>query len=212
MSLINCKAELKLKWTKCCVLTAAGADNVDSNSNNIIFTIKDIKLCLSVLTLSVKDNQKLLKLLSKVFERSVYWNEFKTKSENKNTINEYRYFLKSNIVEFNRLFVLVFTNQDVNSKISKTRRYYSLKGIIKIYNVIINGKHFFDQAVASDIKRSKEIRKLTTGKGQDYTTACLLDYDYIKNHYRLIIIDLSRQKELDADPIAIQQIEFVGQL
>ena len=110
MSLINCKVELKLKWTKRCVLTAAGADNVDSNSNNIIFTIKDTKLCLSVLTLSAKDNQKLPKLLSKGFERSVYWNEFKTKSENKNTINEYRYFLESNFVEFNRLFVLVFTN------------------------------------------------------------------------------------------------------
>ena len=110
MSLINCKVELKLKWTKCFVLIAAGADNVDSNSNNIIFTIKDTKLCLPVLTLSAKDNQKLSKLLSKGFERSVYWNEFKTKSENKNTINEYTYFLESNFVEFNRLFVLVFTN------------------------------------------------------------------------------------------------------
>ena len=39
----------------------------------------------------------------------------------------------------------------------------------------------------------------------------MLDYDYIKNHYRLIAVDLSRQKELDADPKAIQQIEFVGQ-
>ena len=56
------------------------------------------------------------------------------------------------------------------------------------------------------------MRKLTTGPGEDYTTLFLLDYDYIKNHYRLIAVDLSRQKELDADPKAIQQIEFVGQL
>ena len=46
-------------------------------------------------------------------------------------------------------------------------------------------------------------RKLTTGQGEDYTTGCFLDYDYIKNHYRFIAVDLSRQKELNADPKAI---------
>ena len=86
------------------------------------------------------------------------------------------------------------------------------KCIIKDYNVIINGKNFYDQAFDSDIKRYNEIRKLTTEQGEDYTTECLLDYDYIKNHYRLIPVDLSRQKELNADPKAIHQIEFVGQL
>ena len=83
---------------------------------------------------------------------------------------------------------------------------------MKNYNVIINGKKFYDQQIDSDIKRYKEIRKLTTGQGQDYTTGCLLDDDYIKNRYRLIEVDLSRQKELDAYPKAIQQVEFVGQL
>ena len=64
------------------------------------------------------------------------------------------------------------------------------------------------------IKRYEEMRKLTTRQDEDYTTGCLLDYGYIKNHYRLIAVHLSRQKleELDADPKAIQQIEFVGQL
>ena len=60
--------------------------------------------------------------------------------------------------------------------------------------MIVNGKNFFDQAIDSDIKRYEEIRKLTTGEGEEYTTGCLLDYDYIKNNYRLIAIDLSRQK------------------
>ena len=77
--------------------------------------------------------------------------------------------------------------------------------------MIISGKNFYHQPINSDIKRYKEIRKLTTGQGEDYTTGCLLDYDYIKNHYRLIAVDLSRQKEVDADPKAIQQIKFVGQ-
>ena len=83
--------------------------------------------------------------------------------------------------------------------------------MIKIYSVIINGKNFYDH-IDSDIKRYKEIRNLTTGQSENYTTGCLLDYDYIKNHYRLIAIDLSRKKELDADPKAIQHKEFVEQL
>ena len=57
----------------------------------------------------------------------------------------------------------------------------------------------------------KKLEKLITGQGEDYTTRCLLDYDYIKKNYRLISIDLSWQKELDAGPKAIQ-IEFVGEL
>ena len=78
--------------------------------------------------------------------------------------------------------------------------------------MFINGKNFYDQPIDSDIKRYEEIRKLTAGQGEDYTTGYLLDYEYVKKHYRLIAVDLSRQKELDADLKAIPQIEFVGQL
>ena len=96
MPLIYCKVELKLKWTKYCVLSAAGADNVNGNDNDniIIFTMKDAKLYVPVVILSARDNQKLSKLLSKGFQRSVYWNEYKTKRDDKNTTNESRYFLK----------------------------------------------------------------------------------------------------------------------
>ena len=65
------------------------------------------------------------------------------------------------------------------------------KSIIKNYNVIINGRKFYDQAIDSDIKQYKETRKVTTGQGEDFTAGCLLDYDYIKNNYRLIAADLS---------------------
>ena len=129
MSLIKCKAELKLKWTKYYVLSADGneSDNDndndnDDNSKNIIFMIKDTKLYVSVVTLSARDNQKLSKLLSKGFERSVYWNEYKTKSKNKNKTNEFRYFLKSNFVGVNRLFVLIYSNQDENAKKFKVKK------------------------------------------------------------------------------------------
>ena len=56
------------------------------------------------------------------------------------------------------------------------------------------------------------MKKLTTGQGEDNTTECLVDYEYIKNHYRIIAVNLSRKKKLDADPKVIQQKEFVGQL
>ena len=111
MPLINGKVELKLKWKKYCVLSAADNENninEDAYANNIFFTIKDTKLYVHVVTLLTKDNKKLSKLLGKGFEISIYWNEYKTKSENKNTTNEFRYVLKSNFVGVNRLFVLVY--------------------------------------------------------------------------------------------------------
>ena len=93
--LINGKVELKLKWTRYCVLSAAGPDNVNGNANAsiLIFIIKDTKLYVPVVTLSARDSQKLSKRLSKGFERSVYWNEYKTKRDDKNMSNEFRCFL-----------------------------------------------------------------------------------------------------------------------
>ena len=79
------------------VLSAAGADNTNANPNNI-FIIKDTQLYVPVVTLSARHNQKLSKILCKGFERSIYWNECKTKYENKNMTNEFRYFLKSHFV------------------------------------------------------------------------------------------------------------------
>ena len=137
MPLINCKVDLKLEWIKHCVLAAAGVENDGANSNNIIFTIKDTKLYAPAVTLSAKDNQNLSKLLSKQFESSVYWNEYKTKNDDKNTTNKYRYFLESNSVGVNRLLVLIYSNPD-NEKRYRALRNYLTKDIINNFNVIIN--------------------------------------------------------------------------
>ena len=74
----------------------------------ILFLLQKTKLYIPVVTLSTRDNQKLSKFLGKGYQRSVYWNEFKTKSDNKNATNEFRYFLKLNFVGVNSLFVLVY--------------------------------------------------------------------------------------------------------
>ena len=62
------------------------------------------------------------------------------------------------------------------------------KLLLKNYNVIINGKNFYDQPVDFDTKQHQEIRKLTAGQDEDYTVGSLLDYKDIKNHSRLIAI------------------------
>ena len=77
-------------------------------------------------------------------------------------------FSNQNYVEVYRLFILVYSCQDDDAKKFKTQGYYLPKGVIKNYNVIINGKNFFDQPVDSDLKQYEEV-KLTTGKGEDYT-------------------------------------------
>ena len=73
-------------------------------------------------------------------------------------------------------------------------------------------KNFFDEPIKNDKITSENIRKVATGEGNDYTTGCLLDYAYLKNYYQMIAIDLSKQQELDADPRAIQQINFTANL
>ena len=77
---------------------------------------------------------------------------------------------------------------------------------------MIYGRDFFDQTINSMNKIYENIRKIATGKSDDYTTGCLLDYPYFKENYKMIAIDLSRQNELDANPRAIQQINFTANL
>ena len=108
--------------------------------------------------------------------------------------NEYRYFLESNFLKVKRLFVLVYLNAGNDAKRYSALNCYLPKGIIKNYNVIINEKNFYNQTIDYDIRRYEEKRKLTTGQGKDYTTGCLLDYEYIKSNYRLIAVGLNRER------------------
>ena len=77
---------------------------------------------------------------------------------------------------------------------------------------MINGENFFDQPIKNNKITYDNIRKIATSKGDDYTTGCLLDYSYFKDTYKMIAVDLSKQQALDADPRAIQQINFTANL
>ena len=101
----------------------------------------------------------------------------------------------------NRLFVLTFENND--DRIEQTGDFLP-KLEIKDYNVKIDGQNLFDQPVKNGMRIYDNIQKIATGRGDDYTNRCLLDYPYFKEHYKMIAIDLSKQEALDADPKAMQ--------
>ena len=88
--------------------------------------------------------------------------------------------------------------------------YFLSRGEINNYNVLTDGKNFYDQPINDLIQQYDKVRKVSTVQGDGYTTGCLLDYAYFKDNYILIAVDLSKQKALDADPRTTQQIVFQG--
>ena len=77
---------------------------------------------------------------------------------------------------------------------------------------MIKGENFFDQPIKNNKVTFENIRKNATGQGDDYTTGCMLDYPYFADTYKMIAVELSKQQALDANPRAIQQINFTENL
>ena len=113
-----------------------------------------------------------------------------------------------------RLFALVYDNTAGNNQVSvdSCKIYFLPRVQIESYSNEIDGRNFYNQPINDLIKQYEEVRKISIGKGDDYTTDCLLDYTYFKDNYRLIAVDLSKQKALDADSRGIQQIIFTGKM
>ena len=117
--------------------------------------------------------------------------------------------LDSNWQGVKRLFVLAYNNKVF---VDSYKKYFLPRVKIENYNIEIDGRNFYDQPINDSIKQYDKIRKISTGQGDDYTTGCLLDFSYFEKKYRLIAVDLSKQKALDADSRAIQQIIFTGKI
>ena len=162
-----------------------------------------------MVTLSTKDNEKLLQQLKSGFKKTISWNKYESNIKAFAQNRYLNYIINPIFQGVNRLFVLSFENE--NDRTSNTT-YYLPKVEMKDYNVMIDGRNFFDQPINSMSKAYENITKIATGKGDDYTTGCLLDYPYVKENYKMIAIDLSRQNELDPDPRTIQQINFTANL
>ena len=205
MPLINCKIKLNLTWKKECVLSNQPGDAV--------FIINDTKLYVPVVTLSKEDNKDFIEQQNKGFQRSIYWKEYKTKEKyedaDANNANAVRYInLDLSFQGVNRLFVMAYSRENNQPTRDGQREYYLLRIDLNKYNVIIDGRNFYDNPVEDDTEKYRELKKVMIEKGEDYTTGSLLDYDYFNKPYKLVAVDLSKQKELDADLRAIQQIEF----
>ena len=208
---INCKVELSLKWYERCLLTAA---------TTATFRITDAKLDAPIVTLPIEDNSKVTKLLNKGFKRPIYWNEYKVTPNkiveiaNANDVKHIRELLDSSCQGVKRLFVLAYNNTAGNNHVSvdSYKKYFLPRVKIDNYNIEIDGRNFCDQPINDSIKQYDEIRKISTGQGDDYTSGCLLENSHFEKNYRIFAVDLSKQKALDADSRVIQQIIFTGKI
>ena len=202
MPLINCKIKLNLTWKKECVLSTGNGD--------ALFIINDTKLYVPVVTLSKEDNKDFTEQQNKGFQRSIYWNQYKTKEINEDAdANVFKYInLDPSFQGVNRLFVMAYNRANGQPTRSGQQKYHLPRIDLEKYNVIIDGRNFYDNPIESDIEKYRELKKVMIGEGEDYTTGSLLDFNYFDKHYKLVAVDLSKQTELDADPRAILQIEF----
>ena len=199
--LINCEVNLILAWSSTCVIT-------ESNGAGT-FAITDKKVYVPVVTLSTQENTKFLQQLKSGFKRLINWNKYLSKPELLAKNPNLNHLVEPSFQGVNRLFVLAF--EDDAQRIAHNS-YYLPTLEIKDYNIMINGENFFDQPINNNKVTYENIRKITTGQGDDYATGCLLDYSYFADTYKMIAVDLSKQQALHADPRAMQQINFTANL
>ena len=131
MLLINCKISVQLKWSRKFIIVAT-----TTNNQNPTFQINHTKLYVPVVTLSTQENMKLLKQLQSSFKRTINWNKYRAKTTNQ---------VQNRYLEF----VLSFKNDDDRES---HKQHYLPTVEIKDYNVMINGRNFFDQPAKNDLK------------------------------------------------------------
>ena len=174
------------------------------------FQIKDTKLYVPVVTLSKESDIKLLEKLKSGFKRIMKWNKYRLQMTIQNNKNNLNYLINPTFTNANRLFVLPFETIEENN-VKKDHRdsfshYYVPNVQIKDFNVLIDGKGFFDLPVKNEEEVYEKIIEMSNNN--DYTTVNLLDFAYYKENYKLIATDLSKQSKLKD----LQQINFIGKV
>ena len=203
MPLITCELVLILGWSASCVIIYTNVANQVPT-----FAITETNLHVPVVTLSTNDNSKLLPQLENGFKKTITWNKYLLKPEILAQNVNLNHLIDHSFQEINRLFVLEFED---DAQRTSNKRYYTPNVEMKDYNVMIDGKKVFDQPIRNNKVTYENIREIAIGHGDGYTTGYLLDYRYLKK-YKMIAIDLTKQQALDADPRAIQQINFTVNL
>ena len=140
------------------------------------------------------------RILKTGFKRTIKQNKYRPKKTKQTKTNNLNYLIDPTFNKVNRLFVLSFENEEDRTSFSK---YYVPKVEIKDFNVLIDGKSFFDVPVKNKEEAYEKIMSIS--KNNDYTTGNLLDYEYFSKHYKLIAIDLSKQIELESPDLKQQR-------
>ena len=154
MPLINCKIKLNLTWKKECVLSTGAGEAV--------FIFNDTNMYVLVVTLSREDNKDFIEQQNKGFQRSIYWNEYKTKQQDENAnANSHKYInFDPSFQGVNRLFVMAYSRADNNQPTKNGQRKNYLPRIdLEKYNVITDGRNFYDNPIESDIEKYRELKK-----------------------------------------------------
>ena len=152
------------------------------------FTVTETNLYVPVVTLATQDNSKLLLQVKNGFKRIITWNKYLAKPELLAQNINLNPLIEPSFQGIDRLFVLAFED---DAQRTSNKRYCIPNVEIKDYNVMIGGKNFFNQPIKNNKVAYENIRKITIGQGDDYTTGCLLDYTYFKKYYKMIAVDLS---------------------
>ena len=159
-----------------------------------------------VVILSKENDTTLLEQLKTGFKRTIKWNKYRSQMTVQPQNNNLNYLIDPTFTNVNRLFVLSFSRNNNTDNRDSFSHYYVPNVEIKDFNVLIDGKKFFDLPVKNKEKAYEKI--LDMSNNNDYTTGNLLDFAYFKEIYKLISIDLSKQTKLK-DP---QQINIIGKL
>ena len=203
---------LEIKWNKNCIITSQQIGvNLDGGNTaapmGTTFAINDCKLYVPAVTLSKDDEIKLLTNLKSGFKREIIWNKYRSQMTIEAIINNLNILIDPTFTNVNRLFVLAYQNADDRQSFSQ---FYLPNVMVKDYNIIIDKLAFFDLPIKTEEEAYENI--IDISRNNEYTTGNLLDYDYFKKYYKLIVIDLSKQHVLQENADLIQQINFIGKL
>ena len=193
--LISYEVFLELKWNKNCVITSLERRQVDAGPpvvrdnapTGATLCITDCKLYVPVVTLSKDDEIKLLTDLKSGFKREIIWNKYRSQMTTEAINNNLNILIDPIFTNVNRMFVLAYQIADDRQSYSQ---FYLPKVMVKGYNVIIDKLAFFDLPIKTEEEAYEKI--IDISRNNEYTTGNLLDYDYLKKHYKLIAIDLSK--------------------
>ena len=172
---------------------------------NATFRITDTKLYVPVVTLSTKGENNFLEQLKSGFKRTFKWNKYRSEMTNQTKTNYLNYLINPTFTKVNKLFILSLKKEEDRTSFSRN---YVPKVEIKDFNVLIDGKSFFDVPVKNEEAYEKI---MSIRKNNDYANGNLLDCEYFSKHYKLIAINLSKQIELE-NPDLRQQINLIGKL